>query len=205
MFKLPPIFGIDQGPPARHSIKLGTVELRTKREIYVTGRILAASRPWKGYFRWAELEQVDLCVDHDPRPWCLQFIPWLRPTVSIYYSKGREAPAWAGMGSDDQLCYSSWHPDANQFKRRLMLIHTLWPVGKCPFGSLDGLEGTVLEAPFYTVDAHSVCGEQITAPWDHSALGSKSVTQGYEVTQCPWLLPQDVWASFIDYQRRQAA
>ncbi len=205
MFRLTPIFGIDQGQPARHSIRLETVELRTRREVFVTGRVLAASRPWKGYFQWRELEQVDLVVDVDWRLWHFQFIPYLRPTPSIYYVNGREAPAWAGAGADDQLSYSSWQPDANQFNRRIILMHTLWPVGKCPYNSLGELEGKVLEMPFFTVDAHEVSGEQITAAWNHDRLGSKSVKRGHEVTQCPWLLPQDAWEPFIDQQRRQAA
>jgi len=205
MLKPIPIFGVDRGPEARHSIKFETVELRTRREVFVTGRVLVARRPPGGFFDWRELEQVDLLVDIDWRFFQCQFLPFMRPAVSsIFYAHGRDAPSWAGVEQDDQLSYSSWAPESNPFNRRLILMHTLWPLGKCTF-SVDELEGKVLEMPFFTADVHAVGGEQITGAWDHSALGSKSVTQGYEVTQCPWLLAQDAWASFVDYQRRQAA
>ena len=150
------------------------------------------------------IEQLDLAVDVDYRPWNLQFIPYLRPNPTIYYAKGREAPAWAGVEPGDQLSYSSWEPGGNQFKRCLILIHTLWPVRASPI-AVGELQGKVLEMPFFTVDAHAVDGEQITYAWDHDNLGTKEKKGSYEVTQCPWLLPQDAWLPFIDQQRREVA
>ena len=185
------IFGIDHGPAARHSIKLESVELRTCREVFVTGRVLVARRPLPGYFAWRELDQVDLLIDHDWKFWHFQFLPFMRPKSWILYAEGREAPAWAGMAPGDQLSYSPEAPD--ELNRRVILMHTLWPVGECPF-DLDELEGKVLEMSFLTVDLHNIdTGEQITGAWNHEKLGTKQVKGGHEVTQCPWLLPQDTW------------
>ena len=203
------IFGADDCGAHRHVIKLPGIELRTRRGCWVTGRVIEAGRPPPGLFQWPYLEQIDVYLDCDWRFWHLQWIPYLRPTGrGIVYTTRRHGPRWLGAGDpDDQFSYSTWGPNDNQFGRRLVLMHTLWPAGVFPLAEqAEELVGKVIDMPFFTVDVHAADGTQITGRYDHAKVGKVvPAADGELVTQCPWLLSEAAWQPVIDYQKRRVA